>query len=142
MPKFFLTGWLEAIEGNYSSETWSTIVIVFVWIGFGSIAAFLIIWSPLFKKGLFGLAVISFIIIIAGFIFAHNQHQAETSRNEAIIFAPNVYIKSSPDENGTKLFILHEGTRVKILDAVGEWKKIKIADGNIGWLPENSIEVI
>ena len=55
---------------------------------------------------------------------------------------PSVTIRSSPDENGTELFVIHEGTKVWVTDEVGEWLKIKIADGNNGWLKKVDIEAI
>ena len=66
----------------------------------------------------------------------------ENTDDEAIIFSPSVYVKSSPDKTSTDLFILHEGTKVKLLDEVGPWKKIRISDGNVGWLENKTIEII
>jgi len=45
-------------------------------------------------------------------------------------------VKSSPDENGTTLFELHEGVRVRITgEAIDGWYPIELADGKEGWLP-------
>jgi SH3-like domain-containing protein len=54
----------------------------------------------------------------------------------------SVYIKSSPYEKGNDLFILHEGTKVDVLDQLNEWKKIRIANGSIGWLKAEEMEKI
>jgi len=59
-----------------------------------------------------------------------------------VIFAPSVNGKSSPDSSGTDLFVLHEGSKVKIEDNVGEWYEIKLSDGNKGWVPSNSLTII
>ena len=74
--------------------------------------------------------------------FASEQKDKITERNEAIVFAPTITIKSSPAESGTDLFVLHEGTKVKLLDKVGDWSEILLADGNRGWIPTNQIEII
>ena len=66
----------------------------------------------------------------------------ETSKNQAIVFSQTVTIKSSPDNSGNNLFILHEGTKVNIKSRLGEWVEIITSDGNSGWLPANAIEVI
>jgi len=50
--------------------------------------------------------------------------------------------KSSPDNSGTDLFVLHEGTKVTIEDEVGEWFEIRLSDGNKGWVPSNSLDII
>jgi SH3-like domain-containing protein len=61
----------------------------------------------------------------------HNDH--------AIIFSPAVNGKSSPDQSGKDLFVLHEGTKVTVEDEVGEWYEIRLSDGNKGWVPSNSL---
>jgi SH3-like domain-containing protein len=52
---------------------------------------------------------------------------------------PMVTVRSSPDDTGTELFILHEGSKVKIGDMVGEWLEIRISDGNKGWIKANDL---
>jgi SH3-like domain-containing protein len=60
----------------------------------------------------------------------------------AIIFTSQISVKSSPDNSGTDLFVIHEGTKVSVEDEVGEWLEIKLSDGNKGWIPANSLEII
>ena len=50
---------------------------------------------------------------------------------------PTITVKSSPSISSVDLFVLHEGSKVKILDNTGEWEKIKIANGSIGWIPNS-----
>jgi SH3-like domain-containing protein len=61
---------------------------------------------------------------------------------KAVIFAPSVNGKSSPDNSGTDLFVLHEGSKVSIEDTVGEWYEIRLSDGNKGWVPASSLTII
>ena len=51
-------------------------------------------------------------------------------------------MKSSPSESGTDLFVLHEGTKVYLMDRVGEWSEIRLEDGNRGWIPTDKLEII
>jgi SH3-like domain-containing protein len=63
--------------------------------------------------------------------------------DDAVVMRPVASVKSSPSaESSTDLFILHEGTKVRILDQVGRWNNIELADGRQGWLPSEDIEVI
>ena len=65
------------------------------------------------------------------------------SADEAIIMRPVTSVKSSPTSGAsTDLFILHEGTKVRIIDEVGKWKNIELADGRQGWLPSDDMELI
>ena len=64
------------------------------------------------------------------------------NRKHAIVFAPTVTVKSSPDASGTDLFVLHEGTNVTVKSTLGEWSEIELEDGNVGWMPSKDIEKI
>ena len=56
---------------------------------------------------------------------------------------PVAAVKSSPSSESSKdLFILHEGTKVTIIDQVGNWNNISLADGRQGWLPAMDMEII
>ena len=52
-------------------------------------------------------------------------------------------VRSSPSSESAKdLFVLHEGTKVRIIDKVGEWSNIELADGRQGWMLSQDMEVI
>ena len=142
VPQFFMEEWVENISDIFGLKAWTILGLVFAWLAFIFLAAFLMIWYPVWKKTFFAAAIISFVIMAGSIYFAYGENQELTARDSAIVFSPSVYVKSSPSEDGTNLFILHEGTKVQIQDAVGEWRKIRIADGNVGWLPEESIQII
>ena len=63
--------------------------------------------------------------------------------DKAIVMRPVTSVKSSPAAgSSTDLFILHEGTKVKVIDEVGSWNNIELADGRRGWIPSADIERI
>ena len=72
-------------------------------------------------------------------VFSINRYQDLKQKDEAIVMTPVVNVKSTPSRNSVDLFVLHEGAKVRILDAVNVsdtiWNKIKIADGQMGFLP-------
>ena len=90
----------------------------------------------------FGLCVVCFVLSITSFTFGYLQKANIGRTDEAIVFAPSVTIKSSPDDSGNNLFILHEGIKVRIEDRIGEWCEVRIADGNKGWMRVKDLEVI
>ena len=69
------------------------------------------------------------------------QKNSYNKGDEAIVMLPVSSVKSSPS-GGKDLFIIHEGTKVKILDSVGSWQNISLADGRQGWIDGSAIEVI
>jgi SH3-like domain-containing protein len=76
------------------------------------------------------------------FTFAYQQNKAMIRDESGIVFASSVSVKSEPQEESKDLFVLHEGTRVEILSGDGVWCKVRIADGSVGWLRRNTIQVI
>lgn len=142
LPTLFLTDWYNSIENMFSSAGWSAIMTIFLWITVLSVAGYMIVWSVFFRKIFFGTAFIALIFSIVSLFFAGRVYNYELNKDQAIVYSPSAYVKSSPDEKSTDLFILHEGTKVKILDTVGDWKKIKLANGSIGWILMKEIEII
>ncbi|MCX7737261.1 MAG: tetratricopeptide repeat protein [Candidatus Kapabacteria bacterium] len=142
VPKFFITEWIESIRDMYSSEGWAKILIALIWITFLSLIGFMISWNILIKRLLFFIALGSLILSLTSGFFAIQKQKNEKYQQSAIIFSPRVDVRSSPDDKSTVLFILHEGTKVELLDSVGEWTKIRIPRGDVGWIDKNAIEII
>ena len=63
-------------------------------------------------------------------------------RDGAIVLAPQVTAHSAPDEKKTAVFIIHEGTKVRIERREANWVLIRLANGLGGWLPANSLAMI
>ena len=91
-----------------------------------------------YRGGIYGFisAVCLLLVCIVTNIFASSQKDEAQSHETAIIMAPSVTVKSTPNEGGTDLFILHEGRNVNINDnPMREWKEIQLEDANAGSVP-------
>ena len=83
------------------------------------------------------------LLAVMSVTFSLWQKNDYMSADEAVVMRPVTSVKSSPAaESSTDLFILHEGTKVRIIDSVGRWNNIELADGRQGWLPSEDLEVI
>lgn len=95
------------------------------------------------KKVGFITGIIFLIVVVMANVFASKQKEELLNRDTAIIMSPSVTVRSTPSENGTSLFILHEGHKVNIKDdSMKDWKEIRLEDGKVGWVPVGSIEII
>ena len=75
--------------------------------------------------------------------FAARQRSVYLDGDGAIITRPVSSVKSSPgSEGGKDLFLLHEGTRVRVTDRVGDWENITLADGRQGWILASDADLI
>ncbi len=142
IPQLFFIEWWYSVSKSFSSDTWAIFTITTIWLGVILLLLFRISKSPFTRRAFFFGGIL--IVAVAGFflIFSTQQNKSEKSETMAIVFSASVTVKSSPDEAGTDLFLLHEGVKVEMVDKVGNWFKIKLLDGKIGWLPDKDIEVI
>jgi len=53
-----------------------------------------------------------------------------------------VDVKGSPSQSGINVFVIHEGTKVKVIQAQEDWVNIRIASGSEGWILRTDLEVI
>jgi tetratricopeptide (TPR) repeat protein len=142
LQEFFLAKWFRSVQNLINVDSWATVGITcFVLFIFCLVLFFFSKWMRLKKLG-FYLGIFLLIAVIFANIFAYNQKEELINRNGAIVFSPTVTIKSSPDNSGTDLFVLHEGTKVFIRSVIGDWNEIVTEDGNVGWINKKDITVI
>jgi tetratricopeptide (TPR) repeat protein len=138
----FLVNWWNAICNIASADTWAMVSIVLFVITLVALSFYIFSRKIWVRKFGFSVSIIALFFTIISLFSANTRYNVETSKSQAIVFAQTVTIKSSPDRSGNDLFILHEGTKVNIKSTLGEWVEISTLDGNSGWMPANSIEVI
>ncbi len=142
MPKLFIVKWLDNFINLFSSQTWSVISIVCFILALLLAILFLFSKSISIRKTAFFFGIILMIGSGIGFYNAYKQNYKVNGIKEAIVFSPTVTVKSAPKTNGTDLFIIHEGLKVEIIGSTHGWKEIRLSDGKIGWLPDDSIVII
>ena len=142
LDNFFLSEWNKNIQNTFSSNGWARISILSFILSLICISLYFFMKVTSIRKAAFFSGIFTILFCIVGFVYAKRQKTAQTTHDTAIIFAPSVTGKGSPDASGTDLFLLHEGTKVKIKSQLNGWVEIQIADGNVGWIPETDIEVI
>ena len=139
---FFVT-WYHSLVNLTSVDGWARLALVALALAI-VLALLYLFASPVWlrKIGFFGAFGLIVVFIVAN-VFAHVQKQSFTSRSGAIIMAPAATVKSTPASQGTDLFILHEGTKVNIIDgAMRQWKRVRVADGKEGWVETSQLEII
>lgn len=139
---FFIT-WYKSLVYFTSVDTWA-------WVALGALScALLLMLTYLFadrlswrKVGFFG-GIAALAIFIVSSLFAWQQRHYLDTRTGAIVVAPSVNVKKTPVANGSDSFVLHEGTRVDIIDrSMKAWYGIRVSDGREGWLPVSQVEKI
>lgn len=140
--EFFLVKWFNAVQNMGKADSWGKLGIVCFILFIGCLTLFFFSrWVRMKKLG-FYFGSIFLIMVIFAHIFASNQKKELINRTAAIIFSPTVTVKSAPSTSGTDLFVLHEGTKVSVKSALGEWNEIESEDGNVGWMPAKDMQII
>jgi tetratricopeptide (TPR) repeat protein len=139
---FFLQAWINACSILLDSNRWFWLSLVLFALSLAAILLFVFGYTAAFRRISFYTAAALFCISLAGAAFSAIRKNRILNHNEAIIMTGTAMVKSSPDKSGTDLFQLHEGTKVKIKSALGEWNEIVIGNGNVGWVESRIIEKI
>jgi tetratricopeptide (TPR) repeat protein len=142
VPEFFLTTWIRNIHSAAGADTWAWWSVVFFVACLLLALLFFFARSIALRKFSFFLAIFAMLCCVSCVLFAHYQKQALQDQTKAIIMPAVATIKSSPDNNGKDLFILHEGSKVTLLESLGQWQRIQLADGRQGWLMSRMVEKI
>lgn len=142
VPELFYKQWWNYFYNMFDANTWSVISIICWIVLLIFIGMFILSNSRGMKKTAFYLGLLILFFTIATFGLASQKYYYTKEQKEAIIFTPTITAKSSPTLNAVDLFVVHEGTKISILDSVQDWIKIKIPDGSIGWLPSDSVKEI
>lgn len=141
-PQMFLAQWKNSILSLMTEKGWSQLCIVLILVSLVLFALFISVQHRGLKQlGFFGGTVL-IILSISVFFIAKHKYYLTVNGNEAVITSPSITVTGSPNEKGTKLFILHEGTKVKVTQEDLDWVEIKIANGNTGWVKHSQLEKI
>ena len=66
-----------------------------------------------------------------------------TNRTGAIVIVPSAGLKKTPVASSESNVIVHEGSRVDIIDdTMSDWKLVELEDGREGWILNSQIERI
>jgi len=142
LPKSVFQKIDESFVKKLSYNEWAIISVSLSIIGAVLFLLFYFSYTPSKKRLFFVTSILSFLLLIASSVFAIKEHSYSKANLQAIIFIQQTEIKNAPTSNSEVVFTLHEGTKVDVLDTVDNWKKIRIADGKIGWVISDEIKLL
>jgi len=142
VPEMFYVKWWQNIYNLFSSNSWAKIVVGFFTLTLIMAGFFILSRRVVLRKFAFYTGLLTLLITIFSFTIAAKKYHDFTHDKAGIVFDPSVTVKGSPSQNSVDLFVIHEGTKVFIQDKLGEWYEIKIANGSVGWIKKDTIEVI
>lgn len=142
VPQIFIIEWWDTLLASFSVSTWGLFLIFWFVLFTISVAVFLTAKTGLTQKlGFWSGSLFLFLTLTVG-VFLFADYTRETSRVDGVLLSEVVSVKVSPDRNSNDAFILHEGVKFRIEDNVGDWSRIKLSDGKVGWVNKTTYEII
>jgi len=142
VPDFILVTWCRDIKYRASADGWGWISLVLIALAVALLLVFKFAGNTAARKVSFIFACIAALFALFAFFFSISEKSDAIKSDQAIIMQPVVNVKSSPGDAGKSIFVIHEGTKVNILDELGDWTNVEISDGRQGWLQNSQIESI
>ena len=142
IPEFFLNRWMRIVRNSMSCMVWSllSLVALALVLSFGLI--FLLASRVKLRKTGFYCALCAGVLLVVTISFAASSRNDMLTHEEAVVMSSAISVKSSPDRSAVDLFVLHEGTKVRVEAEMDEWCEVVIADGKKGWTERKNIEEI
>lgn len=142
LPELNITQWWRSLTLGFPVDVWA-------WAAVALMVGGVLLFMLFFVSGIRAIRMLTFytgiLFILLSLVSYNRAHAAQSliqETTEAIIFSPKVDVKSSPTDDGINVFILHEGSKVRILKEAGEWYNIRIASGSEGWIHQSNCQRI
>ncbi len=131
---------IQDFTNTFHYNTWGGIAvglsIVFLLFFVGYYFSQITVSKRLFFLGMF-FVMLLLVVSVAAAIFEKNQYNND---QPAIVFSEIVSVKSEPKVGASDAFLLHEGTKVYVIESLDNWDKIQLTDGNEGWIENSAIK--
>ena len=143
IPESFINNQLNNLSNYFSYASWGSILIIFSFLFLLVFIIYFFSKDPIVKRASFTSLFILVVLIGITLKISFNAYEKNYIEKYAIIFSIKIEIKSEPNERSENLLTLHSGTKVKIIDSFNEkWVKIKLVNGQEGWINNNEIRII
>lgn len=139
VPQLFFKQWWAWFYGLFRADTWAWLSVFLLAATLSLAYVFFASENITVRKTTFFAGLAGMILTIIAFGLASQKYYYTQKINEAIVFTPTITAKSAPSANSVDLFVIHEGTKVLLLDETSGWTKIRLANGSIGWLQSDAL---
>lgn len=140
IPKVGFDKLIQDFTSSYYYDTWAWIAVALTFLFLAFFAAYYFsrtgVKKRIFFTGMF-VILIAILISISSAIYEKNR---KTNEKSAIIFSETASLKAEPKATSSETILLHEGTKVYILESIANWKKIQLTDETTGWISDEAIK--
>lgn len=142
IPELFFITWWKTLLRALPMDGWAWSAIVALLLVLTSLGIFRFSSNESLRRSLFYTATVVGLWGLFSGYSAQQQYHRLVNDNRAIVMRPTLNVKSAPEQSGKDLFVVHEGLVVQITETIGAFYRIRLSDGNVGWVPKNAVEGI
>ena len=142
LPQIFIVEWALTVVNWFSPNGWLVVLLILVALIGALTILFFVSGDYVWRKRSLLTGIFCSILLLIAIGCTISAFRNANRRDKAIVTSPMIVVKGSPEDTGIDKIILHEGTPVAIDETLGDWHKIRIADGNTGWVESSDITII
>ncbi|WP_284651077.1 tetratricopeptide repeat protein [Flavobacterium terrisoli] len=142
IPKVGFHKLISDFTSKYYYDTWAWIAVAFAFLFLALFAGYYFSKEAVFKRIYFFSMFFGLLGICLAAASGFYEKSRIDSEKPAIVFAETAPLKSEPKAGGPDATVLHEGTKVYILESIANWKKVELTDETTGWIEDSAIKEI
>jgi tetratricopeptide (TPR) repeat protein len=142
IPQLFISNFYSELVKSKKADDWAWLSIKLMFLALSGFLLFLFSSNYNLKKIGFYSAITIVLLSVLTVSFGFAQKKNEEDMSYAILMIPSCNVLASPDEKATRLFVIHEGIKLKINKKENDWIYIKLSNGNGGWIKASDVEII
>lgn len=139
---FFISAVKTNVLSSFSTKSWAWLSIITCFFTCAFLFLFISMKQKVIKRTSFLLALVFAFSFCLFYFFGYSSLKAKYNNKFAIILVKESKIFNEPTLTATSKFILHEGTKIRLVENSGDWALIKLDNGNEGWIKKIEIGVI
>lgn len=142
LPKSLWQKFMDGVILKFTYETWAKIAVSLAFLFALLFLLYHFSYGTATKRFFFIASIFTVLVVTTSLFFAYRNYHYVQSNKEAVIFARQADVRNAPTRSSEVYFELHEGTKVLVLESLENWRKIRIADGKIGWIDQDNLREI
>jgi len=140
VPPFILVRWWRSISNIFSTSVWAVIQILLVALLAFFVGRYFLKNNDIIKSKNLKQAFIILPFLVLTFLTGATK--ANLEKDETAVIMKDTVLTDGPDERSGEINKLYPGNTVLLLDQIGSWYKVRLANQSVGWIKEGSMEKI
>jgi len=143
LPEDIISKQVNNFLKYFSLSTWSIITIITAMLSCILFLFYFFSKSSQTKRTSFAIFILSFLLTSSLLFINFQIYKAQRNLEFGIVFEEVIEVNFEPNDKSEVLFEIHEGTKIEVIENFDkDWLKIKLSNGQIGWVIKNQIKII